>query len=47
LIATIGVNDLIVVRTHDATLVCHKDHSQSVKKVVAALAAHPHRRKLL
>ncbi len=47
LVATIGVKDLIVVRTPDATLVCHKDHAQSVKKIVAALAAHPHRRKLL
>jgi len=32
------VTDLIVVHTEDATLVCRKDQSQSVKKLVQALA---------
>ena len=40
LIATIGVNDLIIIQTPDATLVCHKDRSQDVKKIVDLLAEH-------
>ena len=34
----LGVTDLIVVHTEDATLVCRKDQSQSVKKLVQVLA---------
>lgn len=34
LIATIGLKDMVVVDTPDATLVCHKNNSQDVKKVV-------------
>jgi len=38
-IAVLGVEDLVVVRTADAVLVCPKSRSQEVKKLVAELAA--------
>ena len=34
LFAIVGVQDLIVVRTEDATLVCHKDKAQEIKDLV-------------
>ena len=34
LVALAGVEDLIVVQTEDATLVCHKDQAQSIKALV-------------
>ena len=34
LIATYGVDDLIIVQTGDATLVCRKDDAENVKKIV-------------
>ena len=37
LIALIGVNDLIVVDTPDALMVCHRDRAQDVKKIVEEL----------
>ena len=37
--ALLGVDDLIVVHTADATLVCHKDKAQEIKKVVKELGA--------
>ena len=37
LVATVGVEDLIIVETKDAVLVAHKDHVQDVKKIVAQL----------
>lgn len=37
LVATIGLTDMIVVDTPDATLVCPKDRDQDVKQVVVAL----------
>jgi mannose-1-phosphate guanylyltransferase / mannose-6-phosphate isomerase len=37
LVATIGVEDLIIVETTDAVLVAHKDHAQDVKKIVNRL----------
>ena len=37
LVATIGLVDMVVVDTKDATLVCPKDRAQDVKKVVEAL----------
>ena len=37
LIATVGVEDLIVVQEKDAILVCKKDNAQDVKKIVDAL----------
>jgi len=37
LIATIGVNDLIIVDTGDALMICHRDRAQDVKKMVEEL----------
>ncbi|MDR1533304.1 MAG: NTP transferase domain-containing protein [Clostridiales bacterium] len=37
LIAAVGVRDLVVVDTDDALLICEKDNSQGVKKVVETL----------
>lgn len=39
LLATVGVSDLIVVTTPDATLVAHRDAAQDVKKIVDELKA--------
>ena len=39
MIATVGVEDIIVVSTPDATLVAHRDAAQDVKKVVDQLKA--------
>ena len=36
-VATVGVDDLVVVQTKDAVLVARRDHAQDVKKVVARL----------
>ena len=41
LIATIGLEDVVVVRTNEVTLVVRKDRTQDIKKVVAQLKAHP------
>ena len=41
-VATVGVRDLVIVDTADATLVAHRDHLQEVKDVVAALRARGH-----
>ena len=34
IIATIGLEDIVIVNTKDALLVCHKDKSQEVKKIL-------------
>jgi mannose-1-phosphate guanylyltransferase len=39
LVALLGVEDLIVVRTEDATLVCHKDKAQEIKDLVKKIGA--------
>lgn len=39
LVATVGVQDLVVVETADAVLVAHKSQVQDVKKIVEQLAA--------
>ena len=39
LIATVGVSDLVVVKSGDAILVIRKDHAQDVRKVIDALSA--------
>lgn len=39
LIALLGVEDLIVVKTEDATLVCHKDKAQEIKNIVKKIGA--------
>ncbi len=42
LVATVGVDNLMIVDTTDAVLVAHKDRSQGVKDVVQFLKAHNH-----
>ena len=45
LVACVGVKDLIVVSTHDAVLVAHKDKAQNIGKIVdriKALGRHEH-----
>lgn len=37
LIATVGIEDLVIVDTEDALFICHKDETQNVKKVVETL----------
>jgi len=39
MVATVGVNNIVVVATPDAILVCHHDRCQDVKKVVERLGA--------
>jgi len=40
IVATIGIEDLIVVDTEEALLICHKDRVQDVKKIVDSLREH-------
>lgn len=40
LIAAVGVEDMIIVDTDDAVLVCSKNNTQDVKKVIAQLKEH-------
>ncbi len=42
MVATIGVENLVIVDTRDAVLVAHRDHLQRVKEVVAELKARDH-----
>jgi len=37
LVAAVGVQDLVIVETKDAIMVCHKDKAQEVKEIVDAL----------
>jgi len=37
LVATVGVNDLIVVHTRDATLVANRNDEESIRKIVKML----------
>ncbi|MGA1825577.1 MAG: mannose-1-phosphate guanylyltransferase [bacterium] len=37
LVATIGIDNVIIVDTEDVLLVCHKDHAQDIKKIVNEL----------
>lgn len=39
LVATVGIEDLVVVETPDAVMVAHKDRAQDVKKIVEQLNA--------
>jgi mannose-1-phosphate guanylyltransferase len=41
LVALLGVNDLVVVQTPDATLVCPKNRAQDLKKLLQDVAALP------
>ena len=36
-LAVIGLEDLVVVRSPDATLICHKSQAQRVKELMARL----------
>ncbi len=47
LVALMGVDDLIVVHTPDATLVCPKSHAQQVKQLMKHLDTKPAWKKLL
>lgn len=47
LLALVGVNDLIVVRTPDATLVCPKNKAEEIKALVKQLAGHETWKKLM
>jgi len=47
LVATVGVRDLVIVHTDDATLVCHRDQAQKVRDVVKKLAAEKKYKRLL
>lgn len=47
LTAVVGVSDLVVVHTADATLVCPKDKAQEIKGLLQQLAADPATRKFL
>jgi len=37
LLAVVGLDDVVIVETPDAVLVCHKDHGQDVKQIVEQL----------
>jgi len=43
----IGVSDLIVVHTHDATLVCKKERNNEIKDMVDKNSSHPNNKKYL
>jgi len=47
LTAVVGVSDLVVVHTADATLVVHKDRAQEIKVLLKQLEADPAKRKFL
>jgi mannose-1-phosphate guanylyltransferase len=46
-VAAVGVNDLVIVHTRDATLVCRKDDAQRVRELVKKLAGERRHQKLL
>ena len=47
LVAAVGVRDLVIVHTADATLVCHKNASQKVREIVKRLATEKKYKRLL
>ncbi len=47
LVATLGVRDLVIVRTEDVTLVCAREMAQEVKRVSRALSASGRLKKFL
>jgi len=47
LVALVGVNDLVIVHTPDATLVCHKSEAQRVREIPKQLAGQAQYKKLL
>jgi mannose-1-phosphate guanylyltransferase len=40
LVATLGVQDLVIVETEDALLVCSKEHSSDLKKLIKEVGEH-------
>ncbi len=46
-VAAVGVNDLVIVHTRDATLVCRKDDAQRVRELVKKMSGERKYRKLL
>lgn len=47
LTALIGIDNLIVVQTQDATLICHKDKAQDIKHLLKKIQASPKHQHLL
>jgi mannose-1-phosphate guanylyltransferase len=47
IVATIGVEDLVIVHTSDATLVCRKNQAQAVRKIVSVLGSSPKTKRYL
>ena len=47
LVAAVGANDLVIVHTPDATLVCHKNEAQKVRDLVKKLAEQKKYKELL
>lgn len=47
IITAVGVSDLVIVQTGDATMICRKGDSQRVREIVKQLGAQPKYRKLL
>jgi mannose-1-phosphate guanylyltransferase len=45
-VVTVGVQDLVIVESDDAILVCTRDHSQDVGKAVQALEKAGHQKLL-
>ncbi|MGH9397586.1 MAG: mannose-1-phosphate guanylyltransferase [Terriglobia bacterium] len=45
-VATVGVEDLVIIETDDALLVCSRNHSQDVGKIVKELARLEHKKLL-
>ena len=41
MVALLGVNDLVVVESGNAILVCHKDYAQKIKEVTKEIAKSP------
>ena len=37
MLATIGLEDIVIIRSADATLVCHKNDVQKIKDLVSKL----------
>jgi len=46
LVAAIGIDNLIIIRANDATLVCKKDRAQDVKRLVSLLCQEEHEKYL-
>ncbi len=38
LVAAVGVENLVIIHTPDATLICHRDHAQKIKQLYEAVA---------